>query len=123
VAYSHIVPGLALSGFGMALFFAPVANLVLSSVRHDEQGIASGAHNAIRELGGVFGVAVLASVFAHSGGYQSAQAFTDGVVPAVKLGALIVALGGVAALLIPRKPVSAPEPGAISLSDLEPSAA
>ena len=90
----------------MALFFAPVANLVLSSVRHDEQGIASGAHNAIRELGGVFGVAVLASVFAHYGGYQNAQAFTDGVVPAVKLGALIVALGGVAALLIPRKPVS-----------------
>ncbi len=86
----------------MALFFAPVANLVLSSVRHEEQGIASGAHNAIRELGGVFGVAVLASVFAHSGGYQNPQAFVDGVVPAVKLGALIVALGGVAALLIPR---------------------
>ena len=67
VSYSHIVPGLAISGFGMALFFAPVANLVLSSVQHEEQGIASGAHNAIRELGGVFGVAVLASVFAHYG--------------------------------------------------------
>ncbi|HEY5051052.1 MAG TPA: hypothetical protein VII50_09130, partial [Acidothermaceae bacterium] len=62
-------------------------------------------------------------VFAHSGGYQSAQAFTDGVVPAVKLGALIVALGGVAALLIPRKPVPAPEPESITLGDLEPSAA
>jgi EmrB/QacA subfamily drug resistance transporter len=123
VPYLHIVPGLALSGFGMALFFAPVANLVLSSVRHDEQGIASGAHNAIRELGGVLGVAVLASVFAHYGSYHSAQAFTDGVVPAVKLGALIVALGGVAALLIPRKPVSTPELESIDISDLEPSAA
>ena len=30
---------------------------------------------------------------------------------------------GVAALLIPRKPVSDPEPESISLSDLEPSAA
>ena len=123
VSYLHIVPGLAISGFGMALFFAPVANLVLSSVRHEEQGIASGAHNAIRELGGVFGVAVLASVFAHSGGYQSAQAFTDGVVPAVKLGALIVALGGVAALLIPHPPVSSPELEPISLTGLEPAAA
>jgi MFS family permease len=123
VSYTHLVPGLAISGFGMALFFAPVANLVLSSVRHEEQGIASGAHNAIRELGGVFGVAVLASVFAHYGGYQSAQAFTDGVVPAVKLGALIVALGGVAALLIPRTPVSSPEPESITLNDLEPSTA
>jgi EmrB/QacA subfamily drug resistance transporter len=107
VSYLTLVPGLAISGFGMALFFAPVANLVLSSVRHEEQGIASGAHNAIRELGGVFGVAVLASVFAHAGGYSSPQAFTDGVVPAVWVGAAIVALGGVAALLIPRRPVSA----------------
>jgi len=106
VSYLTMVPGLAISGFGMALFFAPVANLVLSSVRHEEQGIASGAHNAIRELGGVFGVAVLASVFAHSGGYSSPQAFTDGVVPAVWVGAAIVALGGVAALLIPRRAVS-----------------
>jgi MFS family permease len=102
VSYLTMVPGLAISGFGMALFFAPVANLVLSSVRHEEQGIASGAHNAIRELGGVFGVAVLASVFAHSGGYTSPQAFTNGVVPAVWVGAAVVALGGVAALLIPR---------------------
>jgi MFS family permease len=123
VSYAHLVPGLAISGFGMALFFAPVANLVLSSVRHEEQGIASGAHNAIRELGGVFGVAVLASVFAHSGGYQSAQAFTDGVVPAVKLGALIVGLGGVAALLIPRRPASVADPDAVGLAQLEPSAA
>src|ERR1019366_5816586 len=123
VPYLSIVPGLAISGFGMALFFAPVANLVLSSVSPVEQGIASGAHNAIRELGGVLGVAVLASVFAHSGGYQSAQAFTDGVVPAVKLGALIVALGGVAALLIPHPPVSTTELEPISLTGLEPAAA
>jgi EmrB/QacA subfamily drug resistance transporter len=123
VAYLKLVPGLAISGFGMALFFAPVANLVLSSVRHEEQGIASGAHNAIRELGGVFGVAVLASVFAHSGGYQSAQAFTDGVVPAVRLGALIVALGGVAALLIPRKSTSTVNPDEVAVTAYEPAAA
>ena len=58
-------------GIGMALFFAPVANVVLSSVRPEEEGQASGANNAIRELGGVFGVAVLASIFAHYGGYGS----------------------------------------------------
>ena len=59
-----------LSGVGMALFFAPVANVVLSAVRPEEEGQASGANNAIRELGGVFGVAVLASIFAHYGGYR-----------------------------------------------------
>ena len=74
----------AISGIGMALFFAPVANVVLSSVRHDEEGQASGANSAIRELGGVLGVAVLASIFAHYGGYASTgESFTDGMVPAV----------------------------------------
>src|ERR671925_2167950 len=37
-AYSAIVAPFALSGIGMGLFFAPVANLVLSSVRPDEEG-------------------------------------------------------------------------------------
>ena len=55
----------------MALFFTPMANLVLSSVRREQEGQASGANNAIRELGGVFGVAVLASVFARYGGYET----------------------------------------------------
>ena len=67
----------------MALFFAPMANIVLSAVRPQEEGQASGANNAIRELGGVFGVAVLASVFASLGGYESGQAFSDGMNPAL----------------------------------------
>jgi hypothetical protein len=62
-------------------------------------------------------------VFAHSGGYQSAQAFTDGVVPAVRLGALIVALGGVAALLIPRKSTSTVNPDEVAVTAYEPAAA
>ena len=63
------------------------------SVTAEEEGQASGANNAIRELGGVFGVAVLASVFAHYGGYRSGAAFVDGMSPAVYVGAVIVALG------------------------------
>jgi hypothetical protein len=87
----------------MALFFAPVANVVLSAVRQEEEGQASGANNAIRELGGVFGVAVLASIFSQYGGYQSGQAFVDGMNVAVWVGAVIVAIGALAAFLIPRR--------------------
>ena len=83
VPYSELVVPFVLAGVGMALFFAPVANVVLSAVRASEEGQASGANNAIRELGGVFGVAVLASVFAHVGGYESGQAFMDGTTTAV----------------------------------------
>src|SRR5204862_696912 len=84
--YSAVVAPFFLSGIGMALFFAPVANVVLSSVRPEEEGQASGANNAIRELGGVFGVAVLASIFAHYGGYGVPQHFVDGLRPAVWVG-------------------------------------
>jgi EmrB/QacA subfamily drug resistance transporter len=103
VAYASLALPFVISGIGMGLFFAPVANVVLSSVRRDEEGQASGATNAIRELGGVFGVAVLAAVFARAGGYSSPQAFVDGLVPAVLLGAIVVAVGALAAFAIPRR--------------------
>ena len=103
IPYSHLVGPFMLSGAGMALFFAPVANVVLSSVRPEHEGKASGANNAIRELGGVFGVAVLAAVFSHVGGYQSGEAFTNGTTTAVWVGASLVLLGAVAAAMIPRR--------------------
>jgi EmrB/QacA subfamily drug resistance transporter len=103
VEYLTLVPAFVVSGVGMALFFAPVANVVLSAVRPHEEGQASGANNAIRELGGVFGVAVLASVFSSYGGYESGAAFVDGLTPAVYAGAAVVAIGALSALLIPRR--------------------
>ena len=103
VAYTTLVPAFVMAGIGMALFFAPVANVVLSAVRPSEEGQASGANNAIRELGGVFGVAVLASVFTSYGGYESGAAFVDGLVPAVWVGAVVVGIGALATLLIPRR--------------------
>ncbi len=116
VPYSELVVPFVLAGVGMALFFAPVANVVLSAVRASEEGQASGANNAIRELGGVFGVAVLAAVFAHVGGYESGQAFTDGTTTAVLVGSGVVALGAIAAFAMPgrvrrrEEPVGAAEP-------------
>jgi EmrB/QacA subfamily drug resistance transporter len=111
LAYIHLVIPFAISGFGMALFFAPVANVVLSAVRPEHEGKASGANNAIRELGGVFGVAVLASVFSRVGGYQSGAAFVHGTTTAVYVGGAIVALGAVAAAFIPahKRTSEAPE--------------
>jgi len=101
--YAELVAPFVISGVGMGLFFAPVANVVLSAVKPQEEGQASGANNAIRELGGVFGVAVLASIFAHYGGYGSGPSFVDGLTPAIWVGAVVVAVGALAALLIPRR--------------------
>jgi EmrB/QacA subfamily drug resistance transporter len=102
VAYSSLIVPFVMGGTGMALVFAPSANAILGAVRPEEAGQASGATNAIRELGGVMGVAVLASVFSAHGSYVSPQAFSDGVVAALPIGAAVLAAGAVAALLVPR---------------------
>jgi EmrB/QacA subfamily drug resistance transporter len=102
VAYPALVPAFVVTGIGMSLFFAPVANVVLGSVRRDQEGIASGANNAIRELGGVFGIAVLGAVFSARGGYSSGAAFVSGLSSAVWVGVAAVAVAAGAALLLPR---------------------
>src|SRR6478672_1360461 len=102
--YVELVLPFAISGVGMGMFFAPIANLILGSVRNEEEGQASGANNAIRELGGVFGVAILASVFSQYGGYGSGSSFVEGMTPAVWIGAAVVAVGSVAAFAIKRTP-------------------
>ncbi|MCB5178668.1 DHA2 family efflux MFS transporter permease subunit [Streptomyces antimicrobicus] len=103
VSYATQLPALILSGIGMALYFAPAAHVLMSTVATADQGKASGANNALREVGGALGVAVMASVFAAQGGYESPQAFADGTVPALWIGAGAVALAAVLALLAPRR--------------------
>jgi nitrate/nitrite transporter NarK len=102
VAYGALVLPFVMAGAGMARVFAPSANAVLGSVSQRAAGQASGATNAIRELGGVMGIAVLASVFSANGSYASPQAYTDGMIPAVWVGAAVLAAGALVALLIPR---------------------
>ena len=105
--YADFIPAFVLGGAGMGLVFAPSANAILSSVRASEAGQASGAVNTIRELGGVMGVAVLASAFSGAGGYASPQDYVDGMVAALPIGAAVLAVGALAALLVPRpRPVA-----------------
>jgi EmrB/QacA subfamily drug resistance transporter len=108
VGYGALVPGLVLAGIGMGLFFAPVAAVVLSAVRPQDEGKASGAANAIRELGGVFGIAVLASVFAATGSYATPEGFMDGLIPATWVGAALVGIAAVLTLALPGRRSGAP---------------
>jgi len=112
VAYSQMIVPFVMAGAGMALVFAPSANAVLSSVRDDQAGQASGANNAIREIGGVLGVAVLASVFTGAGGYVSPQAFVDGLVPALWVAVAVLGAGALVVVAFPfrTRPAASPRP-------------
>jgi MFS family permease len=110
VPYSHLVVPFMMAGAGMAMVFAPAANATLAAVRPNEAGQASGATNAIRELGGVLGVAVLATVFASNGSYLTGQSYVDGMTSAAWVGAAVLALGAIAALAVPGRNRIAPAP-------------
>jgi MFS family permease len=101
IPYPEVVVPFVISGAGMALVFAPSANAVLTAVKPEQAGQASGATNTIRELGGVLGIAVLASVFAGHGGYASPHDFVAGIRPALVVGAAGLTVGALAAIAIP----------------------
>jgi EmrB/QacA subfamily drug resistance transporter len=101
LSYGHMIVPFIMAGAGMALVFAPSANAVLSSVAAEQAGQASGANNAIREVGGVLGVAVLASVFTGAGGYASPQAFVNGLIPAMWVGVAVLGAGALVVLAFP----------------------
>jgi MFS family permease len=112
--YSQMVVPFIFGGAGMALVFAPAANAVLASVRPDQAGQASGATNAIRELGGVLGIAVLSTVFSSHGSYATGQSYVNGLVPAMWVGAAVLVAGALLALALPFRS-SATEAGEVAI--------
>jgi EmrB/QacA subfamily drug resistance transporter len=120
VPFAQLIAPFVITGTGMSLIFPTAAATVLASVRPEEAGKASGANNAIREVGGVMGVAVLATVFAATGGYESPEAFTDGVAAALPVAVVVLAIGAILALLVPSGMAKAEQPVADEAEERRP---
>jgi hypothetical protein len=117
---SALAAPFAIAGVGMGLVFAPSASALLSVVAPHRAGQASGTNNAVREVGGVFGVAVMSTIFSSAGGFGSPQAFVDGFTPALWVGAAVVGTGALVALLLPaRRPAadSVAEPARVAVAE------
>ena len=96
--YRDLVAPLIVAGFGVSAALPPAQSTVMSSVPAAAIGKASGTFNTLRQLGGVFGVAICAAVFAARGGYASPAAFTAGFGPAMGLCAGFALAGAIAGL-------------------------
>jgi predicted MFS family arabinose efflux permease len=92
-AFVEMAPLLTVAGAGTAMVFPTVANEVMASVAPSQTGIASGTNNALRELGGVFGVAVLATTFNRANVYSSPEAFVAGFKSALWVAVAFSAIG------------------------------
>jgi hypothetical protein len=88
---------------GVSMAIPSAQNSVVGAIATDAIGKAAGANSMMRELGGVFGVALVVAVFAATGGYASAATFTDGFGPAIGVAAALALIGAVAGLALPKK--------------------
>ena len=93
MAYGELVVPLVVAGLGASAAIPPAASAVVRAVPADSVGIAAGTNSMLRELGGVFGIAIAVAVFAGAGGYASAAAFTDGLAPAMGAAAGLALMG------------------------------
>jgi EmrB/QacA subfamily drug resistance transporter len=101
LAYSQLVVPMVVAGVGISMAIPSAQNSVLGSVAQEAVGKAAGTNSLMRELGGVFGIAIAVAVFAGAGSYASPQAFTDGFVPAVGVAAALALVGAIAGSFLP----------------------
>ena len=107
VAYSEIWPPFLLAGIGMGLVFAPSSTAVLANMRPADHAKASGTNSTLREIGVALGVAVLTAVFTGAGGTLTPTGYVDAAIPAVWVGAAVLALAAVIALALPGRRLAA----------------
>lgn len=101
LAYGELVAALIVAGIGASAAIPVVQSALIGSVELSDVGKASGANNMTQELGGVFGVAALVAVFTATGGYASAEAFSDGFAPAMGACAALALGGAIIATALP----------------------
>lgn len=106
LSYAQLLAPLAFTGAGVSMAMPAAQNAVLSSVAASEVGMASGTFNMLRYLGGVFGIAILVAVFAHTGNFHSAQAFSRGFSMAIGASASLSIVAAIAGLWLPRAAIA-----------------
>lgn len=109
-AYWQLATALLLSGTGCSIAVPAIQGAIIGAVEPTQTGTASGVLSTMRQLGGVFGVAVLAAVFAGRGSGASPNAFTAGFVVAMVGAGVLALLGMLAGAALTGRPVSRVRP-------------
>ena len=101
LSYPALIAPLIIAGCGVSMSFPAAQNSVVGSVPPEAVGKASGTNSTMRELGGVFGIALLVAVFSGAGGYDSPASFVDGFAPAIGVTACLSFVGALVGLGLP----------------------
>ncbi len=123
---TDLLPGFLLTGLGIGFAFVPISIAALAGVKPAEAGLASGLFNTSQQIGGALGIAALSTIAssqtesALASGTAAPFALVDGFTAAFVAGAIIAAVGIIAALTLIRRDEleSVPEPTAEPAFDL-----
>jgi predicted MFS family arabinose efflux permease len=103
LTYGQLIGPFVLAGVGVSMAIPCAQNAVVGGVDSDSIGAAAGVNSMMRELGGVFGIAVTVAVFASSGDYGSVLGFLDGFRPAIVTAAGFALVGAVCGVAVPAR--------------------
>jgi EmrB/QacA subfamily drug resistance transporter len=103
VSYWALVVPMVVVGLGFSLALPALTKSVVGSVATGDIGKASGAFSTMRQLGGAFGVAIPAAVFAAAGSFLSAAAFSDGFTAAIAVTAALALAGTAVSVALPPR--------------------
>ena len=103
LAFMSMLAPLIIAGAGVSIAMPAAQNSVVSAVAPTEIGKASGTYNSVRFLGGAFGIAINATVFAATGGFSSPMLFANGFAAAMGVSAALSLAGVLAGLLVPGR--------------------
>jgi EmrB/QacA subfamily drug resistance transporter len=110
VAYQMLVGPLVLIGIGNSSVFPALSSAISTSVSHEVLGLASGVNNAVREIGGVLGIAVVAVAFTSAGSFSDQTSIAHGFRAVMVLCAAICLVGAVAGALSAAAPWTTNDP-------------
>ena len=118
VPYTTLLPAFISAGIGMGLVFAPSSTAVLANIRNEDTAKASGTNSTLREIGVALGIAVLTAVFTGAGGQLTPTGYVHAAVPAVFVGAAVLAATAFVGLLLPAGRAPRATPPAASNEEL-----
>ena len=106
--YLTVAGPLLLAGLGVGLAVPTTVSGSLRAVGPQRVSLASGVGATLQNIGGVFGVATAAAVFAGSGSYLSPAGFVHGLRPALLALAILAALGVLAGRAVRPSAITSP---------------
>ena len=104
--WGHVFPGMAVLGFASGISFPAIGNAALHEVTGQDSSLASGVQSAMQQVGGALGLSCLVTFgLRHAAGQihtgiRPDIAATSGYVLAFRVGAILLAIGGVLVLAL-----------------------